>query len=44
MTGYFSADQLEKDRASIHFDLLLKPCSAETLSDTVYRAIGMKKS
>ncbi len=44
MTGYFSSDELDRDRASLRFDLLLKPCSAETLSDTVYRAIGLKKS
>jgi PAS domain S-box-containing protein len=43
MTGYFSADELERDRAAVRFELLLKPCSAETLSDTVYRAIGLKK-
>jgi signal transduction histidine kinase/DNA-binding response OmpR family regulator len=44
MTGYFSSNELERDRVSVRFDLLLKPCSAETLSDTVYRAIGLKKS
>jgi len=42
MTGYFSSDELEKERASMQFDLLLKPCSAETLSDTIYRVLNLK--
>jgi len=43
MTGYFSSTNLEQDRVAMHFDLLMKPCSAETLSETVYRVLNLNR-
>ena len=43
MTGYFSSTELEQDRVAMHFELLLKPCSVETLSEAIYRVLNLNR-
>ncbi len=42
LTGYFNADAAERGARAADYELLLKPCSAETIGETLHRVLRIQ--